>query len=179
MLVLHLLNRLLAALLSIAVVAATVVLVVEIARWALEAPAWLVPWRDWGTPLAELRVDDPGLRVAAGVALAVGLLLLAFELWPRRPVRYPAEPLGPGSEAAVTASGLRSTVVTAAREVAGVRSASVRARRRSVSVKVHTRARDRAPETRQTVRDGAVAALADLRLRRPPSVRVSVREDVR
>ncbi len=177
MLTLRLVNRLLATLLSLALVAAVVVLLAELVQWVRDAPSLLVPWRDWGPDLASVRVEDAGLMVVAGVATAVGLLLLVFELTPHGPASRPTEPLGPDVTTVATAAGLRSAAVTAARDVPGVRTASASVRRRSVRVRAGTRARDRVPELTQQVRESVQSSLDELQLTRPLSVRVDVEEE--
>jgi hypothetical protein len=174
---LRLVNRLLAGLLSLAMVAATVVLLVELVQWARGEPSLLVPWRDWGTSLADLRVDDGRLLAVAAAAAALGLLLLLFELVPRRPTSRPVEPLSPGVRTVATEPGLRSAAVSAARDVAGIRTASASVRRRNVKVQARTRARDRVPELTQEVRDSVEAAMASLRLEKPLRVGVDVEEE--
>lgn len=176
MLTLRLVNRLLAALLSLALVAATVVLVAELVQWARGEPSLLAPWREWGASLADLRVGDGRLLAVAAAVAALGLLLL-FELVPRRPTSRPIEPLGPGVRTVVTGPGLRSAAVSAARDVAGIRAASASVGRRKITVQARTRARDRAPELTREVRDSVEQALASLRLERRLRVRVDVKEE--
>lgn len=177
MLTLRLVNRLLAGLLSLALVAATVVLVVELVQWVRGEPTALVPWREWGDALPDLRVDDGQLLAVAAAIAALGLLLLLFELVPRRPTSRPVEPLGSGVRAVVTAPGLRSAAVSAARDVAGIRAASASVGRHSIRVKARTRARERGPELTGQVRDSVEQALASLRLERRLRVRVDVEEE--
>lgn len=177
MLTLRLVNRLLAGLLSLAVVAVTVLLVAELVQWARGEPSLLVPWREWGASLADLRVGDGRLLAVAAAVAVVGLLLLLFELVPRRPTSRPVEPLGPGVRTVVTAQGLRSAAVSAARDVAGIREASASVGRRKVMVQAQTRARDRVPELTQEVRNSVEQALASLRLESRLRVRVDVEEE--
>lgn len=177
MFTLRLVNRLLASLLALAVVAGTVVLVAELVQAARGEPALLVPWRDAGTALSDLRTGDGTLLIVAGVVAAVGLLLLLFELKPRRPTSRPVTELGPGVRTVATEHGVRNAAVTAARDVDGVRTASASLRRRSVKVRAGTRARDRVPEFTQEVRDSVEQALAQLQLHRPLKVRVDVQEE--
>jgi hypothetical protein len=175
--VLHLVNRLLAALLSTAVVAAVVLLVTEVVRWALDEPPWLVPWGSWGEALTGARAGDAAVLAVSGAVVLLGLLLLLFELKPRRPDDLPAAPLAPGVDTVVTRSGLRNAAETAARSVAGVRSASADVRRRRVVVQATSRGRGVAGGLEDAVRSAVERDLAELELAHTPSVRVRIEED--
>ena len=176
MIVLHLVNRLLAAVVSLAIVAVAGIVSVEVVRWALEVSAWLVPWRRWGAALADLRADDQALLLTAAVAASVGLLLLAFELKRRRPDALPTRPLLEGVPTVATRAGVGNAATTAARSVSGVSQASAGVRRSTVSLRVRTRARGAAPGLTDQVRSAVEQALADLELIRVPRVKVSVEE---
>ena len=177
MFALHLINRLLAALVSLTVVAGAVLLVGEVIRWALGMKEWVVPYRDWWRSLTDLSVGDDRFLVVAAIVAVLGLLLLLFELVPRRPTTLATAPLADGVTTVATRGGVRSAAVSAARSVSGVRSASASVRRRSVGVTVHTRVRDVAPNLRQSVREAVEESLTALELRSAPRVRVSVKED--
>lgn len=177
MLTLHLINRLLAALLSLAVVAGAVLLIAEVARWALGMKEWVVPYQDWWRSGTDLPVGDDRLLIVAAFLAGAGLLLLLFELAPRRPTALATVPLADGVLTVTTRGGVRSAAVSAARSVSGVRSASASVRRRKVGVTAHTRARGVGPDLRQLVREAVEESLAALELQSRPRVRVSVKED--
>jgi len=174
---LHLINRLAAALVSLTVVAGAALLVGEVIRWALGMQEWVVPYQDWWRSLNDLSVGEDRFLVVAAIVAALGLLLLLFELVPRRPTDLATAPLADGVTTVATRGGVRSAAVSAARSVSGVRSASASVRRRSVGVIVHTRVRDVAPNLRQSVREAVEESLTALELRSRPRVRVSVKED--
>lgn len=177
MLLLHLVNRALAVLVSLALVAVAALTAVEVVRWSLDEPYWLVPWGSWGGWLADVRADDPALvAAAAGVAL-VGLLLLVFELKPRRPNSLAAAPLLPDVHTVVSRKGLSSAATTAARSVSGIASAEASVRRSRIDVTARTRARDGGKAMRERVRTAVEASLADLELQRRPRVRVRLAEE--
>lgn len=176
MLLLHLLNRLLAALVAAAVVALAVVTGVEVVLWALGRDVWIAPWRDWAGRLAELRADDTGLLVVSGAAAAVGLLLLAFELKRRRPDVLDTRPLLDGVPTVATRSGVASAATSAARGVSGVTTASAGVRRSRLSVQARTRARGDTGPISEQVREAVEKSLADLEIVRRPKVSVSVKE---
>jgi len=173
-------NRALGALLSLAVMAGGVVLIVEvIASRAGKRPV-LVPWHtayDWAR---RTTWTAGSVRAACGVLIVLGLILLIAELKPARVTRLVAEPADAGAadiDTAYTRRGLAATIRSAAIGVDGVRGASVSVRRRKVSVAATALARDRAAARK--LQDPVTAAvgqrLAALRLRRAPSVSVNVR----
>lgn len=177
MLLLHLVNRLLAALVSLAVVALAAVVAVEVVRWFIGEPSWLVPWRSWTSDLTAVRADDPAFLGTAAVLAVLGLLLLVFELKPRRPDSLRATPLLPEVHTVVTRKGVASTVETAARSVSGVASASGSVRRSRVDVTARTRARGEQAGLQDRVREAVERSLSDLELERRPRVRVHVTEE--
>jgi hypothetical protein len=176
-LTLRLLNRLLAVLLSLAVVVAAVLLTIEVVRWALDEPPWLVDWHGWGESLAGLRAGDPEVLVASTLAVLAGLLLLVFELRPRGPKALPTAPLVEGVETVTTRRGVRTAAETAARSVNGVRAASVGVRRRRVDVTARTRLRGPVNEVHDGVQAEVEKSLRALELEKVPSVRVKVEEE--
>lgn len=176
MLLLHLVNRLLAGLVALALVALAVVTGVEVVRWALGSEPWVVPWRDWGATLADLRADDTGLLVVSAGALVVGLLLLAFELWRRRPDDLDTQPLLEGVPTVATRSGVASAATSAARGVSGVIGASAGVRRQRLRVEVRTRLRGESGPLSEQVRAAVVQSLSDLEVVRRPRITVAVKE---
>jgi hypothetical protein len=174
---LHLVNRLLAALLSTAVVAAVVLLVTEVVRWALDEPPWLVPWGGWGEALTGARAGDGAVLAVSGAAVLLGVLLLVFELKPRRPSDLQAQPLLDGVDTVVTRTGLRNAAETAARSVSGVRSASADVRRRRVVVQATSRGRGVSGGLEDAVRAAVERDLAELELAHTPTVCVRIEED--
>jgi hypothetical protein len=177
MLTLHLVNRLLAVLLSLAIVLAAIVLGIEVVRWLLDLDPWLVPWDRWWPTLTDLRVDDQALLAVAAAVAVVGLLLLFFELKPRSPDRHDTAPLVDGVHTVVTRGGLTSAAETAARGVSGVRSASADVGRRTITVTARSRARGVRDELQPQVQDAVRGTIADLELVRPHKVRVRIEED--
>jgi hypothetical protein len=176
MLLLHLVNRLLALLLGLALVAAAVLACVEVVRWALDSGPWLVPWPDWGAWLSDARASDPAVLIASGVAAALGLLLLLFELKRRTPDAFEAEPLLPGVATGVTRRGVESAVTSAARGVSGVSGASSRMRRGRVTVTARSRVRGQGEGLDDRVRQAVEEQVSALALRRKPTARVRMEE---
>ena len=172
-------NRVLAALLSLALIAAGVLLIIEVIAGRVGNRPAVVDWRpayDWAKRASW---NAGSIRVACAVLILLGLALLIAELKPARVSRLAADPAHAdvaGIDTAYTRRGMAAAVRSAVTGVDGVRGASVKVRRRKVTVAATTTARDKA--TVRSLRDPIVAAarqrLTDLKLRRTPSLSVRV-----
>ena len=173
-------NRVLAALLSLAVITAGVLLIIEvIADRASNRPA-VVDWQpayDWAR---RTTWNAGSIRVTCAVLILAGLVLLIAELKPSRVSRLAADPDQAGAagiDTAYTRRGLAAAIRSAATGVDGVRGASVNVKRRKITVAATTAAQDKAAA--RGLRDPILAAvherLSTLKLRRDPSVSVRVR----
>jgi hypothetical protein len=172
-------NRVLAALLSLALIVAGVLLIIEvIADRVSHRPAALDwhPAYDW----AKRTTWDAGsIRLACAVLILLGLVLLIAELKPARVSRLAADPAQAGADGidtAYTRRGLAAAIRSAVTRVDGVRGASVKVKRRKVTVAVSATTQDKAAA--RSLRDPILAAarqrLTALKLRRSPSVSVRV-----
>lgn len=134
----HLLNRLLATLLALALFLGGLLAVAEIVLAALDRPAWLVPHERWSGWLRE-QTFTAGIVRAALIGLALlGLLLLIAALRRGKPGALQLPARTDGVRVSASRRGIERSLATAARRADGVRSARVRARRRSVRVKART-----------------------------------------
>lgn len=164
-------DRFLALVLALALAAAGGLLAVEAALLAAGDDAWLVPRARWERSLGELAWDDGAVQVAAGTAVAVGVVVVALQLLPRRPrrIRLAGDP---GRDVWLSREGLQRrvarAVVDAHDEVVGAR---VRARRRRVAVRgTVVASSDRGTPAR--VHATATEAVAALGPERAPAVKV-------
>src|SRR3954447_24560018 len=134
----HVLNRVLATLLALALLLGGVVAVVEIVLAALDRPSWLVPHEDWSSWLTEQTLSS-GIVCALLVGTVVlGLLLLTAALRRGKPgaLRLPGRT--DGVRVSASRRGLERSLATAPRRADRLRGARARARRRSVRVKATT-----------------------------------------
>lgn len=138
----HVLNRILATLLALAVFLGGLLAVVEIVLAQLGRPYWLVPHPDWSRWLTEQTFSSGAVRVILVGLAVLGFLLLLAALRRGRPgsLALPS----PGENVRVTASrrGIERTVSRAAQRADGVRSVRVRAGRRKVRVTAVSGLRD-------------------------------------
>lgn len=166
-------NRLLALLIALALLAAGVVLIIEIIAEAAGADPVVFDWRETYRWAARTSWESVTVRTV-GVLLAIGgLALLVLQLVPRRPDRLPVRG-DDGTDAAITRRGLAYSVSDAVNEVDGVNTARVQVRRRSVKVKARARPGLADGSAREAATDAARHRLDELNLSRPPRVTVNV-----
>jgi hypothetical protein len=171
----RLVNRLLAALLSLALIVAGVLVVIEVVVQRLGRRHALVDWprlHDWA---ARTPWQQGSVRVASIALIVLGLVLLAAELKRSKPSRLAVR--SDDSDAAYTRRGVAATIRSAVSDVDGIDSASVSVGRRKVKVEASTAGLQ--PFTAEGLREPVTAAarqrLDALELRTPPTLAVQVR----
>jgi hypothetical protein len=196
-----LVNRVMALLLSLAVIAAAVILIIEVIADRAGAAPVVVNWHRVYHWAGNTTWGAAPIRTAMVLLVLLGLGLVLAQLKPRRPDRLALSGDNEATDAAITRQGLVHSVRQAVTEIDGVRTARVVVRRRRITVKVTTRAdqaaatvdRDAVAQSAQdavaqsAVEQSTVAqsaqdavtrsaqdAVNQLRLRRPPSVSVLV-----
>jgi multisubunit Na+/H+ antiporter MnhC subunit len=134
----HVVNRVLATLLALALLVGGLLAVVEIVLAQLGRPSWLVPHEQWSSGLAGQTFIDPVVRaVLIGlVVLGLALLVLALRRGKPRSVRLPSR--NEGVRVSASRRGIERSLSTAARRADGVRAARAKAGRRTVRVKAVT-----------------------------------------
>jgi hypothetical protein len=153
---------------------AAIVTAAEIISALLDHPSLLLPVTSLARLGRDTQWDDPAALITAGVAGAVGLLLVALALWPGRPRVVALASDGPGLVLGISPGGLRRHLAQAAEGVDGIARTKVKIRRRRIQVRTISSLRDTsglAPQVHQAVTD-RIDRLAPLR---HPKVRVTVR----
>lgn len=171
----RLINRLLAALLSLALILAGVLVVVEVVAQRLGRDHELVDWPRLHEWAARTPWQQGSVRVASIALIVVGLVLLAAELKPGRPSRLAVR--SENTDAAYTRRGVAASIRSAVSEVDGIDSASVSVSRRKVKVEASTAGLQpfTAEGLQQPVTAAARERLDALELRTPPTLAVQVR----
>lgn len=170
----RLLVRLIAALLGLAFAAAGVLLVIEVV-WSLMRPdtsGLVVPWASTRGMLSGLSWDETPIRVAAGIAVAAGLILLFVAITAgRRDIRLH----DPAPDVTVTTDrrSLARLVGHQVRNQSGVAAATVTATTNRVQVKA-TGKFSSVGDLRDRLSETAEHAVDDLPLQRKPTMSVSV-----
>lgn len=171
-------NSILAVLLSLLLIAAAVLVPVEVVFALLGREPWVLPWQGLADSLRNNAWDTGPVRAALIALGLLGLLLLAAQLKPRRPSELQLRPLTEGVQTGTSRRSLQRSLTRASSDVDGVSQSSVKAKRRSVTVNAVTRLRD--PGDLESRVSAAVQSRLDsLSLESPPKVKVSVRKEAR
>src|SRR5674476_683841 len=140
-------NRLLAALLALALIVGAVLLIIEVIAATLGHQQALVHWHQSYAWAHRTPWQQGSVRVAAAALLVLGVLLLVAELKRPRVSRLPV---------ATEDSGAQDDV--AFTHVDGILAATVRVKRRSVSVQAQAAAQD--GDAARALKEPAAAAAA-------------------
>ena len=172
----RLLNRPLAFILAAALAVASIIVIIEVVAFHLNASPLVLHWTTWDRWARKTHWDALVVQVWSVVLIVAGALILALELKPRRATRLPLRSAHDATDAAVTRSGLAGTLRAAATGVDGISSAAVVVRRRRARVTATSAARGR-PATaalRQPVTQALSSHLDNLDLRYRPRLTVRV-----
>lgn len=172
----HVVNRVLATLLALALFLGGLLAVVEIVLAALRRPYWLVPHRAWAAWLRQETFGAGVVRAALIGAVVLGLLLLIAALRRGKPGSIPLPGRTDGVRVLASRRGIERSLVTAARRTDGVRSARAKVRRRSARVTAATGARS-AGELQQPVTAAVTGRLDELGLGGVLRTRVTVTQE--
>ena len=167
-------NRLLAALVALALLAVGVLLVTEVIAERLGNGFVVVDWPRiyrWGERTS---LTQGSVRVACIVTAVAGLVLLLAELKRRRPARLSVA--SNSVDAAYTRRGVAAAIGHAVDTVDGIDRTAVRVRRRRVRIRARTSGRltYTAQSLREPVTQAARSRLADLELDPEPRLQVQV-----
>jgi hypothetical protein len=168
-------NRLLALIVALALIALAVVVIVEVIAKLVGAGPVLVDWPATYAWVQRSTWNDTVVRGVSLLLVLAGLALVIGELWPSRVRRLPVDSPDPATDAAITRRGLARDVTAAVSEVDGVTPARVTVGRRRVTVRAAARSADTDPGTlRDAVTTSVRNRLDRLHLRRRPRLAVNV-----
>lgn len=164
-------NRVLAALLALALLAGGLLVAVEIVVAGFDRRPWVIPHDRWYRS-ARLRSWDSAPPRWIFIALvASGLLLLFLQLARRRPAALPLAP--GGAPADLGRRSLERSLVRTASDVDGVAAAKAKVDEQRAEV-VATTNRRQAGDLQPRVANALEGRMHALGLARPPAVRVKV-----
>lgn len=170
----RILNRIVSALLALALLAGGLLLAVEIASAAFGRTDPLVlPWDRWFDDATTTPWSDPDWRLGFAALVAAGILLLLLEAARRRPTAVPLAPSDSAVRADLDRKGLEAWLGQRLESVQGVSSAKARISKSAATVKAQTAGRDTG-RLQEELRTEAGRALDELELARPMPVKVSV-----
>ena len=167
-------NRLLAAVLALAVLIGGLLAATEIVLAQLKRPSWLIPHEQWSAWLRDRTFSEGLTRAILAGLVVLGLLLLLAALRRGKPRTLSLASTTPGVQVTASRRGVERTLRAAAARTSGVASVDVKASRRKVKVKAHTATRA-AGSTQQQVNDVIAGKLDELGLAHAlrPKVRVA------
>lgn len=171
----HVLNRVLATLLALALLLGGLLAVAEIVLAALDRPSWLVPHQDWARTLTGESFNGGVVRAVLIGLVVVGLLLLLVGLRRGKPGSIPLPGRTDGVRVTASRRGLERSFATSARRADGVRSARAKVGRRKVTVKAVTAVRS--GDLQQPVTTAVTERLDELSLTGVLRPRVTVSQE--
>lgn len=167
-------NRLLAALVALALAAVGVLVVIEVIAERLGNDPAIVEWPDIYRWAQRTSLAQGSVRVACIITAVAGLALLLIEFKRRRPTRLAVD--SDGADAAYTRRGVARAIGDVVDEVDGVQRAAVTVRRRRIRIRARSSGVE--PYTAQSleepVTEAARSRLADLELKSEPRLQVQV-----
>jgi hypothetical protein len=167
-------NRVLAALLALALLIGGLLAATEIVLAQLGRPSWLIAQEQWSAWVRQRTFSEGLTRAILGGLVVLGLLLLLAALRRGKPRTLSLPSAAPGVQVTASRRGIERTLRAAAARTSGVTSVEVKASRRKVKVKAHIAARA-AGSTQQQVSDVVASKLDELGLAGTlrPKVRVA------
>nr|WP_219636377.1 DUF6286 domain-containing protein [Streptomyces sp. AJS327] len=170
-------RRLSAGLLALALLAASALLLYDIAAVRAGRPA--MAWRRWlADELAAARLDSAGVRIAAALAVLLGLWLLLLALTPGRRGLLPMRRVSPHVRAGLERRAAALVLRDRGMDVSGVHSLRVRVRRRRVRVRAQAHFRE-LDAVRADLDGELERGIEQLGLDRQPALSVRVRRAAR
>lgn len=166
-------NRVVSALLALALTIGGLLIAVEVALAALDQSPWLLPHDDWHRSAEETLWSDRSALLLSLAIAAAGLALLLLELARRRAPALPMAASSDGASADLDRRGLERWLSTRLSDVDGVTGAKAKIGTKSVVVTAQTPQRDVA-DVQQRLERAAQDRLDELDLARSLSARAKV-----
>jgi len=166
-------NRIVSALLALAIAVIGALVVIEVVLAALDKEHWILPHRDWAQSARETVFSDRSARVFFAVLAAAGLALLFLELVRRRAPALPMTRRGDGVDADLDRRGIERWLATRLADVEGATSTKAKIAKRSVEGTAQTPQRDVA-DVQGRLEQAAQQHLDALDLAQPITARAKV-----
>jgi hypothetical protein len=131
-------NRVLALIVGVAVIALAVVVTTEVVRSNLGLPRWFLPYQSLGALLTELTWDSDAVKLICAAVAVIGLVLVIAQLWPRRRRFLQLSGAADGIDPVLPRSSLRKAIDSAAAAEEGVRATAVKLGPRRAVVRLLT-----------------------------------------
>jgi hypothetical protein len=135
-------NRIVSALLAVALVVGGVLVAIEVVLASLDRGPWVLPHEDWAGNASETAYTDRSARILFLLLALAGLALLLLELVRRRPPALQLTDRDGGVEADLDRRGVERWLSTRLSGVEGVAGTKAKITRRAVEVTAQTPQRD-------------------------------------
>jgi hypothetical protein len=167
------LNRAVSALLALALLIGSLLVLAEVVAAAVDRGPWLVAYPEWTEWMRSRSWNDWVVNVILVGLVLVGLLLLGLALRRGKPATLPLRDRTPGVAVKASRRSVERSLAAAASRATGVTGADASVRRRSarVGAKASTRSD---PELRGEVESAVKERLGSLELARDLRTRVAV-----
>ena len=177
----QLLTRALSALLALALLLGSLLVVAEVVVAAADRGPWLVPYADWTAGLGARSWDDWVVYTILAGLVVVGLLLLFLGVRRGKPATLPLRGRTQGVDVQASRRSVEKSLVAAVSRTFGISGAKASVRRRSARIEARatTRAVTRSESgLRQEVESAAKSRLESLGLARDlrPRVRIYAKD---
>ena len=166
-------NRIVSALLAIALLVGGLVVAVEVVLAALDKGSWLLPHEDWARSARETVFTDRSARLLFLLLAAIGLALLLLELARRRPPALPMAERDSAIDADLDRRGIERWLSTRLATVEGVTGTKAKITRRTVEVSAQTPQRE-TTDVQRRLEAAAQENLDQLDLAQPLTARAKV-----
>ena len=169
-------TRTLSALLALALLLGSLLVIAEIAVAASGNGSWLVPYPAWTDSLRQRHWNDPAVRAILVGLVVVGLLLLIAAVRRGRPAALPLAARTPGVDVNVSRRSVERSLAAAASRTKGIIQADASLRRRSARIGAQAASRSESSRAglQHEVESAVKARLDSLGLTRPLHLRVHV-----
>ena len=170
-------TRALSALLALALLLGSLLVIAEVVVAAADRGPWLVPYTDWAAWMRERSWNDWVVNAALVGLVVVGLLLLFLAVRRGKPATFPLRGRTPGVDVKVSRRSVERSLAAAASRTPGITKTEASVRRRSARVKARSATRSESG-LRQEVESAVKARLDSLGLARSmhPRVQVSLKD---
>lgn len=170
------LTRALCALLALALLLGSLLVIAEVGLAAAGREPWLVPYPDWETWLLEHTWDDRVVIAILAGLVVLGLVFLFLAVRRGKPPTLPLRARTPGVDVTASRKSVEKSLVAAASRTPGITGAEASVRGRSARVEAQAATRTESG-LEQEVESAVTARLSSLGLTRDLRPRVRVHQE--
>ena len=166
-------NRIVAALLAVALIVGGALVAIEVALAAAGQDPWIIPYDSWHQSAEDTTWADPAAQLLFALVALAGLVLLLLELARRRAPALALAGNDADARADLDRHGIERWLATRLADVEGVTGTRAKVRKRVVDVSAQTPQRDTG-DVEQRLEQAARSHIDELDLAHPLKVRAKV-----